>query len=597
MGRFTSWLEHHSFRTKLLAASIACLLIPTLITLTVSNVLTRDAVKMQAEANAAEQLKLVDGYFSNLLSNLLNISNYIIVEPDMAAILKEQAAGKQYTGDDAEYQEFRDRNEITSKIDNISIIGERTYVTILLPNGRHFTNYSVQEYDPQSFFEEPWFRELEELTGMEAYWVEASPSPFLYEKSAGRYQISLARTLRRPNFDIYAYVIVTIPDKQINDIFSRLEAGQEIMLADSGNGVMSHLDRARIGESLDYLPDNPSAIVELGGEDFLVAQRPLTLVKDWKLVMLTPYKDAVHQINNIFQSVFVFQIIAFATFLVLLIFLIRTFTKPLVRLGKLAHTVQRGNLEVRSHIQGRDEIGRLGSSFDQMLDRIKRMIAEVTEEQARKRKAELAMLQAQINPHFLFNVLNSIRMKVLRKGDRDGAEMIATLSRLLRMTIGREEESITLHEEVSTVIDYVNLMNMRQKEEVRLEINLSSEAMLAPVPRFFLQPIIENALIHGLLQSTGTITVAAAETEPRLLEIVVRDDGAGMSEEALARLRAKLTCIGQREARTEDRPSRFSGIGLANVYERMKLRYGEAFRMNVNSEEGNGTVISMTVPL
>lgn len=586
----------NSFRYKLLLASVACLLIPTLITLSLSNVLTRDAVREQAEANAQEQLKLIEGYLTGLFNNMLNISNYIISDPDMNVLLKEQAAGKQYTGDDAEYREFAERYEITRKIDNISNIGERTYVTILLPNGRFFINYPVEEYDPRLLFEEPWFQHLNALTGMAAYWVEAHPSPYMYEKAAGRHQISVARTLRRPNQKVYAYVVVTIPDNQIKSIFERLAEGQEIMLVDGNHRIMSHLDADRIGEQLPYLSEGEgsSSVIELDGETYLVAQHAAG-IKDWKLVLLTPYKDAVYKINHIFQTVFLFQIVAFVAFLILLIVLIGTFTTPLVRLGRLALTVQRGNLEVRSHIRGNDEIGRLGSSFDLMLDRIKEMIAEITAEQSRKREAELKMLQAQINPHFLFNVLNSIRMKVLLKGDKESAEMLSSLSRLLRMTIDRDEETITLHEEVSTVMDYVNLMNLRQKESVRLSVDISSEAMLMQVPRFFLQPVIENALIHGLEQRSGTIQVIA-QVKGRALHIVIDDDGKGMNPEQLAQLRKRLYGANGSEGEGERR-SNFSGIGLANVYERMRIKFGDAFDMQLASEEGKGTTVTMIVPL
>lgn len=586
----------NSFRYKLLLASVACLLIPTLITLSLSNVLTRDAVREQAEANAQEQLKLIEGYLTGLFNNMLNISNYIISDPDMNVLLKEQAAGKQYTGDDAEYREFAERYEITRKIDNISNIGERTYVTILLPNGRFFINYPVEEYDPRLLFEEPWFQHLNALTGMAAYWVEAHPSPYMYEKAAGRHQISVARTLRRPNQKVYAYVVVTIPDNQIKSIFERLAEGQEIMLVDGNHRIMSHLDADRIGEQLPYLSEGEgsSSVIELDGETYLVAQHAAG-IKDWKLVLLTPYKDAVYKINHIFQTVFLFQIVAFVAFLILLIVLIGTFTTPLVRLGRLALTVQRGNLEVRSHIRGNDEIGRLGSSFDLMLDRIKEMIAEITAEQSRKREAELKMLQAQINPHFLFNVLNSIRMKVLLKGDKESAEMLSSLSRLLRMTIDRDEETITLHEEVSTVMDYVNLMNLRLKESVRLSVDISSEAMLMQVPRFFLQPVIENALIHGLEQRSGTIQVIA-QVKGRALHIVIDDDGKGMSPEQLAQLRKRLHGANGSEGEGERR-SNFSGIGLANVYERMRIKFGDAFDMQLASEEGKGTTVTMIVPL
>ena len=586
----------NSFRYKLILTSIACLLIPTLITLSVSNVLTRDAVKEQAEANAQEQLKLIEGYLSGLFNNMLNISNYIIVDPDMNVILKEQAAGKEYTGNNAEYREFADRHAITRKIDNISVIGEKTYVTILLPNGEFFINYQVEDYDPRLLFQEPWFSDLDRLTGLAAYWIDAQPSPYAYEKAAGRHQISVARTLRRPNQKVYAYVVVTVPDNQIVSILERIGAGQEVMLVDGDDRIMSHADSGRIGERLTYLSEGAerSSIVELDGERFLVAQHAVE-IKDWKLVLLTPYKDAVHEINHIFQTVFVFQVIAFAVFLVLLVLLIRAFTKPIVRLGKLALTVERGNLEVRSHMRGRDEIGRLGRQFDQMLDRIKQMIADITEEQSRKRKAELKMLQAQINPHFLFNVLNSIRMKTLRKGDKESAEMLSSLSRLLRMTIDRNEETITLHEEVSTAIDYMNLMNMRQKERVQLSVDVSSEAMLAQVPRFFLQPVIENALIHGFQQRSGTIRLTA-EVEGRMLRIAVRDDGTGMRPEALSRLRNGLRSAAVAEEEG-DRRSGFSGIGLTNVSERMRMRFGDAFEMHIDSEEGSGTTVTMFVPL
>lgn len=140
---------------------------------------------------------------------------------------------------------------------------------------------------------------------------------------------------------------------------------------------------------------------------------------------------------------------------------------------------------MRSYIRGQDEIGNLGMSIDQMLDHIKYMIAEITETQTRKRKAELAMLQVQINPHFLFNVLNSIRMKVLRKGDVESAQMMSSLSKLLRMTISQDQDLIYLHEEVGTVKEYVQLMDMRQKEKVNLEIDVSPDVLFEKVPRFF----------------------------------------------------------------------------------------------------------------
>jgi two-component system sensor histidine kinase YesM len=261
----------------------------------------------------------------------------------------------------------------------------------------------------------------------------------------------------------------------------------------------------------------------------------------------------------------------------------------------VAETVQRGNLEVSSNIRGTGEIGYLGESFDPMLDRVKKMIAETTLIETRKRKAELVMLQAQINPHFLFNVLNSIRMTVMRKGDPDSAEMISSLSKLLRMTISQDKGTIPLHEEIDTVIDYVKLMNMRQKEEVQLQLDVSRDTLLTAVPRFFLQPVIENALIHGLSQRAGTIHISA-EDAGNFIIIAVRDDGQGMDEATLEMLRRKLIDAAAREERNKPDGGKFSSIGLSNVYERMTMTYGESFTMDVSSDSESGTLVTMHIP-
>jgi len=593
-GKRMQWITDGAFRYKLIAASIACLLIPTLITLIVSNALTRETVRQQVSSSAEDQLQLINSNLSNVFRYMLYISNYILVDPEMNTILKEQAAGKQYSGENAEYREFADRYTVTNKIDNISMIGEKAYVTILLPNGRYFTNYPVEEYDPKLLFQQEWFKQLEHLKGSELYWVKTHPSPYLFERTKQRSQLSVARTLRSANMRIYAYVVVTVTENYIHRMFEQTNAEVEVMLVDEQHSIISHIDQQRLGERLDYLEHigAESTIIQLAQKDVLVTQTN-TEVAGWRLVSLIPYETAIGEINRNFKTVFLLQVIVFIIFLLLLIGLIRTFTRPLVRLGRVARIVERGNLEVRSNIRGRDEIGRLGNSIDQMLDRIKQMITEITAEQMRKRKAELAMLQAQINPHFLFNVLNSIRMKVLYKGDKESAEMLSSLSRLLRMTIDRKDEMITLHEEIVTILDYMKLMNMRQKEKVELKLEVSSEAMMARVPRFLLQPVIENAMIHGLQQRAGTITLIA-NVEHHFVKIFIQDNGHGIDEDSLSALRSRLA---QAEPPSEeDKGKGLSSLGLANVYERLSILFAEQFEFRIDSSAAEGTTVTMLIP-
>ncbi|MFK4996720.1 sensor histidine kinase [Bacillus sp. N9] len=206
------------------------------------------------------------------------------------------------------------------------------------------------------------------------------------------------------------------------------------------------------------------------------------------------------------------------------------------------------------------------------------------------------MLQAQINPHFLFNVLNSIRMKVLMKRDHESAEMIGSLSKLLRMTIDKNKGMVMFHEEVEINRDYVRLMNMRQKQTVDLQVDVSPDTYLIKIPRLILQPIIENAMIHGLSQKAGIIKINA-RIEANTLFVEVRDNGIGMNPSQLNEVRDKLSesTVNENESTTKDQA--FSSIGLSNVYERMKLTFGPRFTMNIESSPGNGTVVSMHIPI
>ncbi|MFC0215396.1 sensor histidine kinase [Paenibacillus chartarius] len=603
LNRLREYFTFRSFRHKLMFASIVCIVLPSVLSFSIYNYLTEGAVRKQAVYNSQESLKLVDGYVANLLKSMLNIANMIQMDSDMNSYFKQRVYGQAQKWDS--YTRFTAEDRVRKQLVSLAYAGiwgresRNSYVTVLLNDGTYFTSYPTDEYDPLDLTKEPWFTELQSLRGFQSHWISSTPTLFASEKKSNPYQISVVRTLRGDASDIYGIVIVTIMENQVNQMFERLVQKEEVMMVDGSNRIISHRDSSKIGQTVSFLnnhePRAASEIIPIEHENYLVTELP-TQFAGWKLVSMQPYESAIVDINSIFTKVFVFQLASFLMFLLLLIYLMRKFTIPLVRLGKVAATVQRGNLDVRSNIRGPDEIGRLGYSFDQMLDKVKEMILEVSATQARKRKAELAMLQAQISPHFLFNVLNSIRMKIMYRGDHESAEMVGSLSKLLRMTISQDKNDIPLHEEIELVTDYMKLMNMRQKEKAELQVAVAAEALLVKVPRFCLQPLIENAIIHGLNRRAGTIRVEADMGE-RVLQLSVKDSGTGMNAEELEALRLKIVTAqsDENEARKEH-GGYFSGIGLANVYERMKMTFGEAFRMHIQSAEGEGTAIIMSIP-
>lgn len=592
-------LKPHSFRTKVIIAAMICIAFPTIITLSVYNYLSKDAVQEQAVLNSNRELDLIDGSVSKLLDDMLYITNFIQIDSELNAILKNKNATEPDEVNSQEaYGAYINDTKVLKTIENITLVGEKSYVTILLTNGKTYTNYPVSEYEAEKMFQEPWFKELNSISGYESVWIGTQPTVFASEKRDSPYQISVGRTLRSENSRIYGYVVVTMMENKIRDVFKSRDRSEDIFLLNEENRILSHTDQERIGDTFPAADRagrvNQTEVVHLSGDSYLMSKKQ-TAFEGWSLVSLIPYERAVFKLNSIFKNIFLIQIVLFVVFAVILTYLMKTLTNPLVKMGKVVERVESGEMSARTGIRNEDEIGRLSASFDHMLDRINEMIVEITDTQVKKREAELAMLQAQINPHFLFNVLNSIRMKLIGKGDRESAEMISSLSKLLRMTIDKDKGIISLQQEIDMVTDFVRIMNMRQKEKAILHVRVSKEVHDEKIPRFVLQPIIENSMIHGLSQSGGTIHIHSF-TDGQYCIIEVADDGQGMDARTLSGLRERVRQTAYTDIPDPKEKKGFSSLGLSNVYQRLWMTFGGSFRMAIESSPGNGTKITLYIP-
>ncbi|MEK0312405.1 sensor histidine kinase [Cohnella sp. 56] len=616
-GMFNGRRFVRSLRGKLIMTALLCLLLPAGFTLIAGDYLTQRIVRDQVVDNENKSLELTGVYLSSLFDNMIRVSNGIMFDNNINVALKE--TWQRYKlGQSDPAQDAFDAKNIGYILSSIASTMDTVYVTILTVDGRYFTNYQFDLYggfNPSSFLEKSWMDQVETLPAFDVGWIGLVDQYTADGKTVEPYLLTMARNLRLAySKDPYAYILISISESKLAEIFKHDIGRQETMLLDGDGRILASRNRERIGQMFPLLDEVRRAdaplTVRYEGEQFLLSRHDLDY-GGYRVVSLRPYKEAVRQLHSVSQLSFAVQIVATLVFLALFIYMLRQFTKPVVALGEAAILVERGELTVRSGVRGSDEIGRLGKQFDQMLERIEGMIGEIRAEQMQKRKAELAMLQAQINPHFLFNILNSIRLRLLLKGDEENGELLASLSGLLRQTIRRDEEFTSLHEELEVLRRYMELLNFRQQEKATLIIEAASDTLTIRVPRFLLQPVIENAYIHGLRQEPGTIVVQASRWIPDdggprelpgagaaagegALRLVVRDDGAGMSRETLDRLRAELRS--QRGALPESAAGRLSGIGISNVYERLQLVYGERFNLTLDSEEGRGTTIVIVIP-
>ncbi|MGM0876207.1 MAG: sensor histidine kinase [Bacillota bacterium] len=598
MKRVTHKLATLSLRQRLIISAILCVLLPSLITFMVSNYFTKDALEQRAVKQSEDTLRLLDLNISNYLEDLMYVSNYIQFDNQINSILKENRYHSKKDGPTSKISALQ-HVKISRNLEGITDLLAPSYITILMQNGFSYTNYPTYEYNPNNFYNEDWFKKIENLDFYETYWLGAHPTYIESQKDKNPYLITIARTIEISG-KTYAYTIISINEKEVSNIFEQFVSNdeQKLMLINSDGTILSNQNEKEIQKKFSYINHIPNnrdsySIVDYTDKDYLLVSRPLSYA-DWKLVSLVPYKKTVGNINAITHTTLLLQGVLFTIFLMILIYLVKELTKPVSRLSRVTKEVENGNLRIRSGIRGKGDIALLGDSFDKMLDKIEDMIDQIKKEENSKRKAELEMLQAQINPHFLFNILNSIRLKIIMNGDKESAKLIQSLSSLLRMTINRNNELIPLYEEIEVVDHYVRLMNFRHKDHIELINNLASNTLMEEIPRFFLQPIIENAIIHGFEQKGGTIIISAW-IEKDLLFISLKDNGKGMDHECLHRIKENFS--NTRYSQQSENKSSLTGIGINNVYQRLLMIYGEGFRMEIESQLVEGTEVKFYIPM
>ncbi|MCD7735658.1 MAG: sensor histidine kinase [Lachnospiraceae bacterium] len=310
-------------------------------------------------------------------------------------------------------------------------------------------------------------------------------------------------------------------------------------------------------------------------------------------------------------------VLILAAVLALLIIMLRrslrfahSITRPISALCARVQSIGEGDLAVRTPIQAQEyEIQTLSNGFEDMVGRLNRQIEQNRQEQMRLRSAELALLQAQINPHFLYNTLDAIVWLIEMEKNEQAVEMVTSLSSFFRSSLSNGRDVITLREEEQHVRSYLEIQHMRYKDILEYEINIAPELAPYRIPKLTLQPLVENALYHGikLKRGRGHIRVAGQMeavdsrgllvSDPKQMEearqknpsaavivLTVEDDGAGMEPERLAQVRSTL------------KHEQSIGFGVATVHERLQLMFGPEYGLQIESRPGEGTCVTARIP-
>lgn len=271
------------------------------------------------------------------------------------------------------------------------------------------------------------------------------------------------------------------------------------------------------------------------------------------------------------------------------------FTKIEKNIKIMSQAVQ-GNLDLRIPVESKDEIGMIAESFNSLIEKNNALIKDIVKKEVMQKTTELRALQFQINPHFFYNTLDILASKMMMCGNYEVADAIADFGKMLRYNISNRSMHTTLDIEVQYVKQYISIQKLKYDERLQLNIELPNELKRLKILKFILQPIIENSMVHGFENQEGLLEIKLRFSINEKDELIIRitDNGKGMDEKSLEEMNTIMS-VGNEASDVADRGIRDRGIGLENINQRLKLFYGDAYgiKMESNTYEGTTTIISI----
>ncbi|WP_058301823.1 sensor histidine kinase [Gorillibacterium timonense] len=423
--------------------------------------------------------------------------------------------------------------------------------------------------------------------------------PVFFNQDLNRLEFTLGRVLVSDISHGATNVLrIDIPESSLSEFMKQDQGNEEVYLFNGQDQLISSsANRKYIGKHMSDIPGFTDRMHTDQGQkqSYLIAgldnNREL---KGWRLIVLVSNESILQQMSRVVGRSLTVYVVCFLVAFGLMLFFSKTLSERLKHLVRHMSGVREGRMEVTVTDLHNDEIGELNRSFRKMVDRINTLIHEGYEKEIgiktlmlQKRDAELHALQSQINPHFLFNTMDAIRMHLIKKGDRETADIIGSFARLFRNSLDWSSNRIPLRQELSFAESYLKIIQFRRGLEYVIEVD--ERLYEVEVPKFSLQPLVENAIQHGIerVKTAGRIRITGVIDGDRAVLSVI-DNGIGMTEEELQRVRGRIE---RRELGEDGR-----GVGLINVVERIKSCFGEEYGMELESRHREETRVSLRIP-
>lgn len=560
-------------------------------TVTVSTLLTykksSEIIEKQTIDSTRQSFEQASNFISYKLNNVKDVSSMLFMNKEVQNILSKNP-------------------ESYPLKDQIDDFNKLTDILLSMQNSREI--YNIRLYVSNDYIYSKSGNKIlseKEISGEEWYVIALNNNGSISWRSTYEYDfkdvrekqnlISIVRTINSEGFHgkHLGVISIDILEKSIYEIVKQvgLTTSGEVFLVDDEGKVISSNGKTTLGTDISkekYYSEIQN--IKEGYRKFnLTNEASIVYHKhientNWRLVSIIPVREMLKDTNQISRYMIIVVMLITLVAAIVAYYISRGITKRIRQLIKNMRKIEKENWDVNIVVDSTDEIGDLQNNFNHMIDNMRILIEEKYEAEIKKKSAELRALQAQINPHFLYNILDMICWMSLKYGADDIVYIVSSLAKFFRLSLSDGKDIVPIEDEISHVKMYLDIQMKRFPDGVEGIIDVSEDIIKYSTVKLILQPIVENAIIHGIQESDnkkGYVKIVG-KREGDLIVFTIEDNGKGMEEATINALVSDKNDL---------------GYGVKNVNERIKLYFGKEFGLTYHSELNKGTVVTITFPV
>lgn len=575
-------------RTKMILSYLLCMLLPLIVLGGVLYQTSKERILEERRSAAEQSVGQYNKIFDEYIRQVDSVTLLPYVDKDLQNYLLKTTGKQSYANYfdnvDSIYQILETQFMVNKEIEYISLASLNGQILSLSGSGRVRAEYA--------FLNNKQFSNFFTSTG-ELIFSSRHMSRYLF---APREPVF---TVGRRILDFYegfysGYIIIDCNMDIFDRVCEQMNNGEKkhILIADGGGELLYTSKKEYAWEdeqnilSLAQRETGNGSTWEITGEQ-VYSVHDTSSTTGWTVYEILPYAAILDSVKPIRNVMFILSGCCIVLVILCSLFIANSVSNPIRRLQKTMQQVEEGNTALRSEIQNNSEVGQLSHTFNQLLDRIEQLLTVIKGIEIKKREAQLDALKSQINPHFLYNTLESIRMMAVIEDKDDIARAIEALSDLFRYAIRGKTDIIDVGEELEYIKNYILLQKIRFEDRLQVEYDIDASLLHHKMIKLTVQPLVENAIVHGLsgIDDSWLIRISVTKQETDLL-ICVEDNGVGIFPDKLLEIQKQLDSGGEPGA----------GIGLNNIHQRIVMYFGREYGLKLESRPMAGTRAVIRIP-